>query len=70
LADVARAVVELTGSGRIEHVEWPVLDAKIETGDFIADISKISRELGWAPTTTLREGLERTVAAYRAHVAS
>jgi len=70
LADVARAVVEVAGSGRIEHVDWPPLAAQIETGDFVADISKISRELGWRPAVALREGLERTVAAYRAHVAS
>jgi UDP-glucose 4-epimerase len=66
LADVARMVVEIAGAGRVEHVEWPALAAQIETGDFVADISRIRREVGWSPTIALHQGLERTVALYRA----
>ena len=66
LVDVARAVIEIAGGGRIEHVAWPALAEQIETGDFIADISRIERELGWRPTIALREGLDRTVAFYQA----
>ena len=65
LADVARIVVEIAGSGRIESVPWPPLAEQIETGDFVADISRITRELGWSPVIGLRQGLEQTVASYR-----
>ena len=49
-------------------MEWPALAGQIETGDFIADVSRSRRELGWRPAVSLREGLERTAAFYRARV--
>jgi len=70
LSEVAKTIVDLAGGGKIEHVEWPALAAQIETGDFVADISRIDRELGWRPEVTLRNGLSRTIASYRAHVPS
>tara|TARA_B100000686_G_scaffold55319_1_gene59602 strand:+ start:429 stop:1439 length:1011 start_codon:yes stop_codon:yes gene_type:complete len=36
-----------------------------EPGDFYSDINKIGKICGWSPTTTLREGLEKTVNYYR-----
>ena len=66
LVDLARAVIEIAGGGRVEHVPWPAPAEQVETGDFIADISRVERELGWRPTIALRDGLERTVAFYRA----
>ena len=66
LVDVARAVIEIAGGGHVEHVPWPALAEQVETGDFVADISLIERELGWRPTIALHDGLERTVAFYRA----
>ena len=66
LVDLARAVIEIAGGGRLEHVPWPALAEQVETGDFIADISRIERELAWRPTIALRDGLERTVSFYRA----
>jgi UDP-glucose 4-epimerase len=67
LAAVAGMIVDVAGSGRVEHVAWPPLAARVETGDFVADVTRIRRELGWSPTIQLREGLERTVAHYRSH---
>ncbi len=40
-----------------------------EPGDFYSDVSKIRRLLGWRPRTSLREGLERTLAYYRVNKA-
>jgi UDP-glucose 4-epimerase len=68
--DMARAIVAAVGSGRVELAEWPRLAREIETGDFIADVSRIKRELGWAAAVPLDEGLQRTVSFYRAQVAS
>jgi len=59
----------MAGSGRIELVDWPPLARKIETGDFVANIDRLQRELGWRPRVPLADGLQRTVAYYRAHVA-
>jgi UDP-glucose 4-epimerase len=70
LAEVARLVIEIAGGGRLEHVEWPDLARQIETGDFVADISKIARVLGWTPTQPLRPGLAGTIAHYRSQIRS
>jgi nucleoside-diphosphate-sugar epimerase len=66
---MARAIVEIAGGGRIDFVPWPPLAERVETGDFVADVSRIAREIGWRPSVSLRDGLQRTVAFYRAHVA-
>jgi UDP-glucose 4-epimerase len=69
LVEMARAIVRIVGSGVVEFAPWPKLAALVETGDFVANIDRIQRELGWAPGVSIDEGLKRTVAAYRAHVA-
>jgi UDP-glucose 4-epimerase len=70
MIDMAETIVDMAGGGRIEHVPWPSLAGQIETGDFIADVSRIRNELGWSPTLSLRDGLGRTIAFYQAHVPS
>jgi nucleoside-diphosphate-sugar epimerase len=70
MIDMAEAIVGMAGGGRIEHVEWPALAGQIETGDFVADVSRIHAELGWAPSLQLEDGLRKTIAFYQAHVAS
>jgi UDP-glucose 4-epimerase len=69
IADMARAIVAAAGSGRIEFVAWPPLAEQIETGDFVADVSRMRTALGWQPSVPLDDGLKRTVAFYRARVA-
>ena len=66
LIDLADTIVSIVGRGRVEHVAWPPLAQQIETGDFVADVSRAQRELGWAPAHALRSGLEATIAHYRA----
>lgn len=66
MVDLARLIVALAGAGRVEHTAWPPLAGQIETGDFIADIARITAELGWTPTVALQDGLARTIAHYRA----
>jgi nucleoside-diphosphate-sugar epimerase len=36
---------------------------EIDTGDFVADVTRIEREIGWRPATSLTDGLRRTVTA-------
>ena len=65
LIDVAAQMIAIAGGGRIEHVEWPALAQQIETGDFVADVSRLAAELGWRPEIALGRGLEQTVEFYR-----
>jgi UDP-glucose 4-epimerase len=70
MIDMAETIIDIAGGGRVEHVPWPSLAAQIETGDFVADVSRIRDEIGWSATLPLRDGLRRTVAFYQAHVSS
>ena len=69
IAGIAKAIVAAAGGGRLEFVAWPALAEQIETGDFVADIARITADYGWRPAVSLDEGLRRTVAFYKAHVA-
>ena len=67
--EMARSIVAMAGGARVDCVPWPTLAEQIETGDFVADISRIQRELGWSPRVALADGLQRTIAFYRTHAA-
>ena len=66
--DLVELLVSVAGSGRYRFVEWPPEKKAIDIGDFYADSSLIKRTLGWQPTTPLRDGLQRTIEFYRAHL--
>lgn len=70
LVDMARLIIQLAGSGRLALVPWPRLAEQIETGDFVAGIGRIRREIGWEPRVSLTDGLERTVSHYKAQLSS
>jgi nucleoside-diphosphate-sugar epimerase len=66
-----RALIEMAageiGADALRRVDFgakPV--GRHEPAEMYADISSIARDLGYAPAIDLREGLRRTVAAYRA----
>jgi UDP-glucose 4-epimerase len=65
LADVARLLVEIAGTGSVRFGRWPALAERIETGDFVADVTAYRRDTGWSPRTPLKEGIARTVESYR-----
>jgi UDP-glucose 4-epimerase len=62
VAELLQAIVPGT---RIEFTEFSPERKAQEPGDFVSDITKIRRLLGWEPKTGLREGLARTVDFYR-----
>lgn len=63
--DMARAVVEVVGSGNIENVPWPKNYDHFETGDFYADISSIKNDINWQPRTALAKGIKKTYHYYQ-----
>ena len=42
----------------------------IDIGSFYSDSSKLRQATGWQPRVPLRDGLARTVAFYREHLAA
>lgn len=60
--DAAETVVRVVGKGRVVSTGWPSEAARLETGDYVADTSKV-RALGWRPVTTFEEGIRLTVQA-------
>jgi UDP-glucose 4-epimerase len=64
LLEVAQLIVRFARNGVIEHREWPVEAAKVETGDFVADIQLIQRTVGWQPHVSLEAGIEMEVCNY------
>jgi UDP-glucose 4-epimerase len=65
--DLTALLVEVAGSGRVQYVPWPAEKKAIDIGSFYADSTKFRRATGWAPAVSLRDGLTRTLAFYRAH---
>jgi len=65
LRDIARAMVDAAGRGRVVHVPWPEEESRIDIGSFQGDYAKAKRVLGWEPRTGLSDGLAATVAFYR-----
>ncbi|MBN2410002.1 MAG: GDP-mannose 4,6-dehydratase [Candidatus Aminicenantes bacterium] len=63
--DMAGSIVRILNKGEIEFVPWPEEYLNIETGDYVTDISKARRLLGWAPKTSLEEGIRRTHEFYK-----
>jgi UDP-glucuronate decarboxylase len=63
ILELAKLVVELTGSrSKIVHKDLPVDDPTRRR----PDITLAKTNLGWEPNTSLRHGLEKTIAWFRA----
>ncbi|PIQ24715.1 NAD-dependent epimerase [bacterium (Candidatus Blackallbacteria) CG17_big_fil_post_rev_8_21_14_2_50_48_46] len=63
--ELARTIIRLAGSGRIEQVEWPAGSRNYDVGDFVMEIGKIQNDLDWQPRRSLEEGLQDTLEFYR-----
>jgi UDP-glucose 4-epimerase len=62
LLTLVELLIELAGRGSFRLVPFPEDRKRIDIGDFYADATKIERALEWRPRTSLRAGLERTLA--------
>lgn len=67
LRDLAALLVDINGSGSYKLSPFPPDRKRIDIGDYCGDYTKIRAQLGWHPTVSLREGLDRTLAFYRQH---
>jgi nucleoside-diphosphate-sugar epimerase len=67
--DLVAVLLQAAGSGSVTYVPWPPDKKAIDIGSFYSDSSKFAAATGWIPRVTLREGFERTIDFYRAHLA-
>ena len=67
LKALAEMMVDLGHGVAYELVPFPPERKAIDIGNYYSDFSFITRELGWQPKVSLREGLQRTMAYYQKH---
>src|SRR5438552_1405858 len=67
LKDTAELLIQIHGSGTYEIVPFPEDRKIIDIGDYYGDYRGIRSQLGWKPTTSLAEGLRKTLEYYRVH---
>jgi len=58
-------VLKEVGSGSKAHIPWPENYEKNETGNYVADTSKIEAITSWRPQVSLEEGIRRMVEYYK-----
>ena len=69
LTQLAEMLVEVNGGGSFVVKSFPADRKRIDIGDYYADFSSIRAALGWEPRVALTDGLARTLAYYREHLA-
>lgn len=67
--DMAKIVAKTVGGTRVDLVPWPKDRYFVETGDYVTDITKVQKALGWKPRVGIEEGIADTVAFYRENAA-
>ena len=65
VADIARTIVRVFGTGRVREVEWPKDREVIEFGDAHISNARVRDVLGWAPHRSFADGLALTRDFYR-----
>jgi UDP-glucose 4-epimerase len=68
LTSLASLMVEVNGSGEYAIREFPADRRAIDIGDYYADFSKITTELGWTPKRPLRDTIESTLQYFRENI--
>ena len=63
--EVAELLREIVPGTQLEFTDFTPERRAQEPGDFVSDITKIRRLIGWEPRVGLRDGLARTVEFYR-----
>lgn len=63
--DMAKKIIDVIDKGDVVYVPWPDNYLNVETGDYVTDISKISKMLDWQPKVDLGEGIEKTFLYYK-----
>ncbi|MCS6815088.1 MAG: NAD-dependent epimerase/dehydratase family protein [Cyanobacteria bacterium] len=68
LKETAQLMVDINGGGQFKICAFPEERKQIDIGDYYSDYSLIRSTLGWSPKTSLRDGLEASIAFYRQYL--
>lgn len=63
--NLAKQIVEISGSGSYTFTEFTEERKALEPGDYYANIEKIKSVVGWHPKIDLDEGIKKTIGFYR-----
>jgi dTDP-glucose 4,6-dehydratase/UDP-glucose 4-epimerase len=64
LKDLAARMVEMYPGGQYEIVPFPGELKAIDIGDYYSDYTKANHILGWSPSISLQDGLQRSIEYY------
>ena len=67
LLEVAHVLTDLVPDSSFAVVPFPQERESIDIGDYYGSIAAITKDLGWIPKVSLRQGLESTVHYYQAN---
>lgn len=62
--ELAKKIIDIAGTGRVDHTEFTTERKALEPGDYYADITKIKKTIDWSPKITLEDGIKRTIEFY------
>ena len=61
--EMIQLICKVTGKGKLNYQQWPKETKEVETGDYISNISKIKKDLGFSPRINFQKGIEKTLEA-------
>jgi len=67
--EIAEMTIEVLG-GKLDLIDWPENNLKIEIGDALLSNEKAKKYLNWFPKVTIKEGLNLTKAYYIKHLSN
>ena len=66
--NMLKTIIKIVKNGKINHVNWPDNYINVETGSYIADISKVKSLIKWNPNINLEDGIRKTYEYYIEHI--
>jgi UDP-glucose 4-epimerase len=67
LKHAAEVIKDFIPETKIIFKPWPDIDKKIETGDYISDISYLKQDANWQPEVDFEQGVNMTIKFYESH---
>lgn len=58
---MVKVIKKIAGNGKVVFQPWPINYQKVETGDYVSNISKIKKHFGFNPKISFKEGIEKTI---------